>query len=87
MTLISPLKSAEGSIDLPFGTAPFPFIIGPFAMVAVSLTLLKCMHRSAKVSSKYKRKATSRNAMPPATMVANAGREKEENEDGKVKTI
>lgn len=38
-TLISPLKSAEGSIALPFGTAPFPFVVGPFAMVAVSLPL------------------------------------------------
>lgn len=37
--------------------------------------------------SKYKKQATSRNVMPPATIVAKGEPEEENDEDGKVKAI
>ncbi len=71
LTLMSPLKSAEGSACLPFDTAPLPVNVGPFAMIAVVLSLLVRKKKSARIIGMSAMEAAS---SPVPTAVENKER-------------
>lgn len=69
LTLMSPLKSAEGSAGLPLDIAPFPLVVGPFAMIAVPPWLLaRKRNRVGSTETNAKEAATS-----PVPAVQNKG--------------
>lgn len=59
LTSMSPLKSAEGSGCLPLDKAPLPLNVGPFAMIAVVLSLLERKKKSARMTGMNAMEAAS----------------------------